>query len=196
MKHHDKKAGWSAERAGRLDNPERRAVLPPEQTLLKLGLKSGMVFADIGCGVGYFTLPAAKIIGPDAKAYAADVSAEMLDILLGKAADLRILNIEAVLSDEYDFKLESGAADFALCSNVLHEIEDEQAFVREIARILAPGGTMAVIEWKMLEGEKGPTLAERIPPDALAGMLGRAGLKDFQEMDINADLYAMVAKKE
>jgi ubiquinone/menaquinone biosynthesis C-methylase UbiE len=196
MKKDNNKAGWGAERAGRLDNAERRAALPPEETLLKLGLEKGMDFADIGCGVGYFTLPAATIIGADAKAYAADVSAEMLAILADKAAAGGIPNIAAVLSGEYDMKIKSGAAAFALCCNVLHEIGDKERFVREIARILAPGGTLAVIEWKMVRRDKGPGVAERIPPVELKGLLAQGGFGGFEEKDINQDLYAVRAKKE
>ena len=62
----------------KLDNPERRAFLPPEETLRKLGLQPGEIMADIGCGIGYFTFPAASIVGPNVKVFALDVAPEML----------------------------------------------------------------------------------------------------------------------
>jgi precorrin-6B methylase 2 len=60
----------------KLDNPARRAILPPDETLGKLGLNAGEVMADIGCGIGYFTFPAAKMIGPGGRVYALDVAPE------------------------------------------------------------------------------------------------------------------------
>jgi len=192
----NKSTGWGAERAGRLDNAERRAALPPGETLVRLGLAPGMDFADIGCGVGYFTLPAAGNIGPSGRAYALDVSAEMLDILSDKAAAAGALNIETVLTGAYDMKIKSGAAAFALCCNVLHEIPDKERFVREIARLLTPGGTLAVIEWKMVRRDKGPSLEERIPPGTLESLLAQAGFGGPVQTDINPDLYAVTAKKE
>ncbi len=195
MEENRKKAGWSADRARKLDSPERRAALPPEETLLKLGLKQEMDFLDAGCGVGFFTLPAARIVGPDAKAYAADVSTEMLKILSDKAKAEGLLNITAVLSGEYDMKIGDGSVDFAFCCNVLHEINDQARFTRELARVLAPGGMLAVIEWKKKQGEKGPRVAERISPGELEDILGKSGFDGFEQKDVNTDLYAVVAKK-
>lgn len=64
----------------KLDNPKRRELLPPDQTLRKLGIKEGEIIADIGCGIGYFTLPASKMVGEKGKIYAMDISAEMLQV--------------------------------------------------------------------------------------------------------------------
>ncbi len=195
MENKSKQTGWGAERAARLDNPERRAVLPPKETLEKVGLQKGMDFADIGCGVGYFTLPAARLIGTGAKAYALDVSSALLDILKEKTREEGIGNIVTVLSDAYDMKLAAETADFALCCNVVHEIEDQKAFLREIARVVKQGGTLAVIEWKMVRGEKGPRMEERIPPGDLESLLRSCGFDGFEQKDINSDLYAVIAKK-
>ena len=56
------------------DEQERRKWQNPENVLAEIGLKSGMTFADIGCGQGFFTIPAAKIVGESGKVYASDIS--------------------------------------------------------------------------------------------------------------------------
>ena len=195
MENDKNKVQWKADRAHKLDNEERRRTLPPAQTLKKLGLAEGMNFLDVGCGIGYFTFPAARIAGGDAKIFAADVSAEMLAILYEKAAREELSNIAVILADEYDMKIEDAAADFALCCNVLHEVKDKERFASEIARILSSGGRLAVIEWKKIRGERGPAAEERIAPDELEELLQKCGFHHLQQMEINEDLYAVTAEK-
>lgn len=188
-------AGWNADAAYKLDNEERRKILPPAQTLKKLGLAEGMNFADIGCGIGYFTLPAAHMIGKNAQAFAADVSAEMLAILTENAEREKIKNITVVRTDEYDLKMEGGKVDFALCCNVLHEVPDRERFACEMATLLCPGGILAVIEWKKIKTKRGPLEEERIEPGVLKKLLKKCGLSVLNEIDVNEDLYALAAKK-
>ena len=51
----------------KLDTPDRRRIMPPDETLVKLGLKENDIFIDIGCGIGYFTIPALDIVGSNGK---------------------------------------------------------------------------------------------------------------------------------
>ncbi|MEM4326044.1 MAG: methyltransferase domain-containing protein, partial [Candidatus Pacearchaeota archaeon] len=67
--------------AHKLLSEERKRVLPAYEILRSSGLMDGMVFADIGCGNGYFTLPALEIVGEKGKVYSIDVQKEMLDEL-------------------------------------------------------------------------------------------------------------------
>ena len=53
---------FDASRAGLLDNEERRKFLPPEDILRKIGVREDTIFADIGCGTGYFTIPDRKSV--------------------------------------------------------------------------------------------------------------------------------------
>ena len=62
----------------KLDSPKWRELLPPSETLKKLELYDGAIAADIGCGIGYFTLPAAELVGSQGRVYALDVSEEIL----------------------------------------------------------------------------------------------------------------------
>ncbi len=55
------------------NDPERRKMQNPESILIDIGLKPGMIFVDIGCGDGYFALPAARMVGPEGKVIAIDI---------------------------------------------------------------------------------------------------------------------------
>lgn len=151
----------------KLDSPERRKILPPEKTLEELGLKKSDTVADIGCGIGYFTVPASKVVNPNL-VYALDPSKEMLDYLMNNNNST---NIKPIETDDYDFRIEDDSVDFALMSNVFHEIDDKDRFIQEISRILKPAGRLAVIEWQKKEMPKGPDLAHKISPRELTEFL-------------------------
>jgi len=142
----------------RLDTEERRRLLAPYETLAKLGYKKGDTMADIGCGTGIFTIPAAEICGEDTKIYAIDVSEEMLATVEKRAREAGYHNIQTVKSDEYDFKLHDEAVNFVLICAVLHEIEDRIRFLRETARVCQAGGKIAIIEFNETNTGFGPPL--------------------------------------
>lgn len=62
--------------------------------------------ADIGCGIGYFTIPASKIVGNSGNIFAMDILPEMLQNVVAKINDNNISNIEIILTEENDLKLE------------------------------------------------------------------------------------------
>src|SRR5471030_208350 len=97
---------FDAKNKHKLDNEKRRELLPPKETLIKLGLHEGDIMADIGCGIGYFTIPAAKIVGGSGNIFAMDILPEMLQDVEMKIKEKNISNIKTILTEENDFKLE------------------------------------------------------------------------------------------
>jgi ubiquinone/menaquinone biosynthesis C-methylase UbiE len=175
----------------KLDSEERRRMLSPLETLRRLGYKAGTVFADIGCGTGLFTFPAAEIGGRTAKVYAVDISPEMLSDVRQRVGELGYANIEAVQSDAYDFKLAGSSADFILICTVLHEIDDKARFLIEAKRISAPGAKIAVIEFNEKELGFGPPISHRLPQTYTGELLMAAGFSDIQSVDIGEVFYAV-----
>ena len=179
----------------KLDNPERRKMLPPEIVLQKLGLKEDDDMADIGCGVGYFTFPAAEIISSENEIYAIDISEEMLEEVEKESKEKEIKNISLVKSTEYDLKLEDGKVSFALMVNVLHETDDKVRMLKEIHRILRTDGRIAIVDFEKKQTESGPPLDHRISKDEALELLKEAGF-EFQKEEQFADtFYAIVAVK-
>ena len=171
----------------KLNSPKRRALMPPEKTLDELGLLKSDTVADIGCGIGYFSIPAAEIAKENI-VYALDPSQEMLDYL---AANSNSPNLKLVKTDEYDFKIEGASIDFALMANVFHEIDDKPRFMEEIKRILKDHGRLAVIEFQKKETEMGPDIAHRISPGELLKLLGKHFVID-RIIDIGDVFYGAV----
>lgn len=178
----------------RLDNEKRRTVMPPFQTLERLGVKAGNTVADIGCGTGYFTIPAAQIAGVSSKIYAMDISMEMLEEVEKKALEAGLVNICGVKTEEYDLKADSRSVDFVILSNVFHEIEDKGKFIAEISRILKNGGTLAIVEWEKVSGEFGPPVEERLSYEEVADVLSKNGYTGIERHGIAVDFYGITAK--
>ena len=70
---------FNPENIGRLIGEDRERELPPKAFLINQGLKEGTVFADIGCGPGFFSIPATKIVGSTGKVLAVDLQEERLE---------------------------------------------------------------------------------------------------------------------
>lgn len=175
----------------KLDNEWRRENLPPEETLRKLGLEPTDTFADIGCGIGYFTIPAAKMIGQN-NTYALDTSPEMLEEVGLRGAAAGLENIRIILTDEYDLKLEDASVSFALLVNVLHEVDEPQRFLGEILRILKPGGKLAMIDWEKKVTEMGPPVDHRIAAETVIEMMSKQQCPCLTQMNFTENFYGMV----
>ncbi|UOF92407.1 class I SAM-dependent methyltransferase [Fodinisporobacter ferrooxydans] len=149
----------------KLTSPERQKLLPPEEILqsLEIGLQDDI--ADIGCGPGYFAIPAARMTR--GTVYGVDVEPEMLRILQDNMREADISNIQTVESDMEHIQLPDHCVNKLLCSFVLHEVGDMDQAIREFQRILRPNGKILVIEWEKKEMESGPPLEERLEASEL-----------------------------
>jgi ubiquinone/menaquinone biosynthesis C-methylase UbiE len=150
---------FDAKKAGILDDPERVKILNPAIILEKLGLTKEMIIADLGCGTGFFSIPAARRVK---KVFALDIQEEMLDILSDKIKKEKITNIEVILSGESSIPLSDKSVDILLMANVFHELEDKLSLLKEVKRVLKMNGRLMIIDWKKMEMDIGPPLQERL----------------------------------
>jgi ubiquinone/menaquinone biosynthesis C-methylase UbiE len=175
-----------------LVSEERRSKIQPEIVLRDAGLKDGDVFADIGCGPGFFTMPASAIVGPSGKVYAIDTEIKMLKELEKGALPV---NVVPVRSEENKIPLGSEAIDFALLAYVLHETEDKVLFLREIMRILKKDGVFLVLDWKKKKEDEGPPIEERLSERDVVRLLRDAGFGHVMATDLNESHYRVLCSK-
>ncbi len=180
-------------RRARLENPERERLLPAAELLTRAGLRVGMRLADVGCGPGFFTLPAAAAVGETGEVVAIDVSEEMLKAVREKVTAAGLRNVRTLWTDGQSLPLPDGSADVVLLAFVLHETDDPQRFAGEVGRILAPAGRVLLMEWEPREMPMGPPLADRLTPDAVSGWLAAAGLRVAEHFAPNPYHYALIA---
>lgn len=131
-----------------LERPEREMEESPEEALDTLDLKPGQTVADVGAGVGYLTLRIARRVGPSGKVYGVDIQPEMLSRLRKNAAKAKLTNVETVLGGSSDPKLPAGKIDLILMVDVYHELSQPQAMLQNMKKALAPGGRLALIEYR------------------------------------------------
>ncbi|MGB8453500.1 MAG: class I SAM-dependent methyltransferase [Anaerocolumna sp.] len=177
----------------KLDNPRRREMLPVDKVLSEVGLKPADNFADIGCGIGYFSIPAAMIIGQTGMVFALDVESEMIKELDNKIEESSLSNIQTIITGEYDFKLEENSVSYAFMCTVLHEIDDKARFLNEAQRILIDGGKIAIVEWIKSESDWGPPVGHRLESNEVKQLLQKCGFKDTSIMKLNEYFYIVMA---
>jgi SAM-dependent methyltransferase len=131
-----------------LDRPESEKEENPEGALDAIGIRPGMIVADIGAGTGYMSLRLAKRVGPTGKVYANDIQPEMLSRLRQNADKARLKNIETVLGSDVDPKLPTGQLDLVLLVDVYHEFSQPQKMLRKIRETLKPAGRLVLLEYR------------------------------------------------
>ena len=122
---------------------------------------------DVGCGTGHAAFAAADAVGPNGLVVGADLSAPLLDVARAKASALGIEHIEFVEGDYRALGHPDGAFDVVLCSFAIFLVPDMPGALRELWRMVAPGGRLGVTSW-------GPELFE--PAGSIWGDLVHAEL--------------------
>ena len=130
------------------DNPLRRLVHDPER-LLAPYVKPGMTVCDIGCGMGYFTIGVARLVGPQGKVIACDLQTQMLAALMRRARKAGVADrIVPHLAQPEGLDIVV-PVDFVLAFWMAHEVPDKGRFCGEIFRMLKTGGRLLLCEPKL-----------------------------------------------
>ena len=158
-----------------LESEERRKVLPPEEILGKIHIKNTDVVIDFGCGIGFFSIPAAKLAK---KVIAIDESEIMVKEL--KRRTEKIKNIEVIKDNKI-----SQSADLILLITVLHEIENVEEFIKNCFTLLNDNGRLIIIDWAKKETIHSPPLNHKISKEEAIRMTKRKAI----EHEINNDFY-------
>jgi ubiquinone/menaquinone biosynthesis C-methylase UbiE len=170
--------------------PDRRESPPADALLDLIGVDVGAVLADIGCGPGFLTLPAARRVGLNGKVYAIDVEPKMLELVSQAAAAEQLTNVECRQSSGLPIPLGDAVADVTICALVLHDLDDPHALARELARVTRPSGHIAIIEWTPAVDD---ARRNRVPPEVTARLLRAVGREPNPPVHLSNHQYLIVA---
>ena len=148
-----------------LISPIRRLWQNPKE-ILRHFVTDGMTVLEPGCGMGFFTLDLARLVGDQGKVVAVDIQPRMLQVLCGRVR-------RAGLEQRIDARLTEGdglptrdlsrQVDFALAFWVVHELPDIERFFADLHELLRPGGKALISEPR-----------GHVSPSAFAEMLEQA----------------------
>ena len=131
-----------------LSNPVRKLFQHPDR-ILGPYIKEGMTVLDVGCAMGFFSIPAAKMVGSNGKVICIDIQKKMLEKLEKRASKAGLIDrIETRLGIETSLNVDdlNSKIDFAFAIAVVHETSDASAFLSELYRSLRSGRNLLVIE--------------------------------------------------
>jgi predicted methyltransferase len=131
-----------------LERPQRVSEERPDDVLRVMALGPGDVVADVGAGSGYFTRRIARLVAPGGTVFAVDVQSEMLDMLMESVEEEGLEGVIPLLSAEDDPLLPQGVIDWILMVDVYHEFSRPEAMLARMRAALAPGGRVALVEYR------------------------------------------------
>lgn len=171
----------------------------PEQNIAQFGLTDHMTVADLGAGTGGYTLAAARRLREYGHVHAVEVQKELLSRIENTAREERLGNVEVLWGDCERYgaaKLANDSVDAVIVANVLFQVEDPEGLVDEVKRILKPGGSVLVVDWKDSFGGVGPA------PDAIVSqkdarvLFEQSGFQFVKSIDAGEHHYGFVVSYE
>lgn len=174
-----------------------QSFIRPDDLWHNLGLRAGQTVVHLGCGPGFYLVPAAHIVGSSGRVIGIDIQAHLLAEAEGRAQRAGVGDIvhtsRANLETEKGSALEGASADWVLVANILHQAVPA-AILGEAARIVRPGGSVVLVEWDVGASPFGPPTEVRIAkPDALAASKA-TGLTLSSEFKPSPYHYGLILK--
>ncbi len=124
-----------------------RLFRDPYRVLDAAGLKPAQDVLEVGCGPGFFTVPAAKIVGQEGSVCALDVNPLAVERVRQKIEKESLTNVRAILADAAQTGLPDESFDLIFVFGFGHQVSDMANVFAEVRRLLKPGGVLSVEGW-------------------------------------------------
>lgn len=175
------------------NDPERLKWQDPEKILSEIRLGPDMMFVDVGCGDGYFAIPAARMVGQKGKVIAFDIDDSAIERLTQQAADGGLSQLTAEVGSAEETVACEGCADFVFFGINLHDFADPAQVIRNAKRMLKPSGLLVDLDWKPEPMPFGPPLKKRFSIDKARQLIQSEGVKIKSVAEAGIYHYIIVA---
>jgi predicted methyltransferase len=128
------------------DYPDRDKKLQIDRVMDLLGITAGKNVADIGAGSGWFTVRAARRVGPTGAVIAEDINPLAIESIGKRVGKENLSNVRTVLGAPDDPRLPAGSVDAVLMLKVYHEIAHPVTTMKVLQRALRPGAKVGIID--------------------------------------------------
>jgi len=139
--------GWD-KAANFYEESWKSQLKPAQMKLMEMAaLKPGEKVMETSCGTGLITSLAAEAVGPDGEIIATDISGSMIDLATRRMAELNLKNVTLHRMDGEELDLEDDRFDAAICGLGLMYFPDPVQGLKEMKRVLKPGGRAVIAIW-------------------------------------------------
>lgn len=175
----------------------------PDSLIPQFEIREGMHVLDVGAGYGSYTIPIAQMLlgypHNTGHVYALEVQKELLETIQQKVTENKLTNVTCLWADierPNGTKLATASVDVVLLSHVLFQIEDKDACLTEIRRVLKPNGHVCLVEWSDSSPFLGTSTARVFAPSIARARFASHGFVFLRELSVSAHQYGMLFTKE
>lgn len=171
-------------RIERLRDPKRLEQVDPLRVLDVVSAADDGAVVDVGAGVGFVTLPLAKRF-PERTVIGCDVLPGMLEVLADDALERELGNVvTALMSTHTELPLGDDSAALLIMLQVHHELDDAVALLTDCHRVLRPGASIAIVDWKDEDLPGMPAGGRRVAQSVIVQDLDDSGFRDIRAHDV------------
>jgi ubiquinone/menaquinone biosynthesis C-methylase UbiE len=163
-----------------------------------LNLPQGIIFLDLGCGQGNYSLAAAELIGPTGVVYAVDLWEEGIAALKERAARKGCANLKPLAAGADQIPIEGLSVDVGLMATVLHDLVEAgtaAGALAEVARVIKAAGRLAIVEFHKIDGPPGPPRHIRLEPAEVEALVAPYGFARQQTVNLGPYNYLIMFVK-
>jgi SAM-dependent methyltransferase len=123
-------------------------------------VQAGEAVLDLGCGAGFDAFVAAQLVGPAGRVAGIDLSAEMIAVAVAGLREAGYVQVEFCRGEVESLLFPDASFDLALSNGVLNLIPDKPGALREILRVLRPGGRLQACDISLVRDQMPPDKAQ------------------------------------
>lgn len=143
--------------------------------LTAIGLRRGHTFVDVGCGEGFFALPAARMVGPRGAVFGIDINAAALNRLRESAEAEGLTQLHSILGKAEETIVCPRCAQVVFYGICLHDFRDPIRVLGCGRAMIREDGVLVDLDWKAEPTPLGPPLSIRFPVDKASTLIENAG---------------------
>jgi ubiquinone/menaquinone biosynthesis C-methylase UbiE len=168
--------------------------LTPDHLVRELNLRPGDRVADLGCGGGAYAISLAREVGDMGQVFAVDVHRDMLHTLGGTLQRQNLMNVEILWADiEKAIPIDAYSLDAVVMSNILFQLENIDAALSHVAKILKPEGELLVVDWSASHAGIGPHPDHVVEEERAEELVKKHGFRIIRKVPAGAYHYAFIA---
>jgi ubiquinone/menaquinone biosynthesis C-methylase UbiE len=174
------------------DDPARDVWQKPRDLVNALGVRPGMVVADLGAGTGYLSHYLADAVGAEGTVLAVETEPKLVTHLRERAEAEGTPNVVPILASADNPRLPARSVDLIVVLDTYHHVDDRVKYFRALHRALNAQGRVAVVDWHKRELPVGPPPDHKLAREQVVDEMRAAGWSVAQELDLLPYQYVLV----